>query len=308
MIGARSLAFGWWWGRTDVVADPQRSQLRFIDASRQGGAVGDRECRAVSLVRVLYVGGPTAVIEIGPWRLITDPTFDPPGGRYFFGWGTASRKLHGPAIEFSELGRIDAVLLSHDHHQDNLDRAGRQLLSQMGAVITTKAGARRLGVDARGLGPWGTTALQANGRPPIEITATPCRHGPPGSAPIVGQVIGFSLTWEGQSHGSLWLSGDTVRFAGLRDVARRTRVSAAVLNLGGVTFPWLSGPLRYTLNADEAIELCRELNPRSIVPLHFEGWKHFREPRDTAIAKFDASPFRDRIHWLARGATIEIDV
>ncbi len=51
MIGARSLAFGWWRGRTDVVADPQRSQLRFIGASRQGGAVGDRECRAVSLVR-----------------------------------------------------------------------------------------------------------------------------------------------------------------------------------------------------------------------------------------------------------------
>jgi hypothetical protein len=47
---------------------------------------------------------------------------------------------------------------------------------------------------------------------------------------------------------------------------------------------------------------------RSIVPLHFEGWKHFREPRDTAIGKFDGSPFGDRIHWLARGATIEIDV
>jgi hypothetical protein len=51
---------------------------------------------AVSVVRILYVGGPTAVIEIGPWRLITDPTFDPPGGWYFFGWGTASRKLYGP--------------------------------------------------------------------------------------------------------------------------------------------------------------------------------------------------------------------
>ena len=41
----------------------------------------------------------------------------------------------------------------------------------------------------------------------------------------------------------------------------RTRYRLAMLNLGGVTFPWLSGPLRYTLNADEAIELCRELNP-----------------------------------------------
>ncbi|MGA2929360.1 MAG: hypothetical protein ABSG43_25905, partial [Solirubrobacteraceae bacterium] len=60
--------------------------------------------------------------------------------------------------------------------------------------------------------------------------------------------------------------------------------------------------------ADEAIKLCREINPRSIIPLHFEGWKHFREPRDTAIQKFAASAFRDRIHWLARGDTIEIEV
>jgi L-ascorbate metabolism protein UlaG (beta-lactamase superfamily) len=46
---------------------------------------------------------------------------DAPGRRYAFGWGTSSRKLAGPAITAAELGRIDAVLLSHDHHADNLD-------------------------------------------------------------------------------------------------------------------------------------------------------------------------------------------
>jgi L-ascorbate metabolism protein UlaG (beta-lactamase superfamily) len=260
----------------------------------------------VTVVRILYVGGPTAVIEIGPWRLITDPTFDPAGRWYFFGWGTASRKLHGPAVAFAELGPIDAVLLSHDHHQDNLDRAGRELLPQMGTIVTTTAGARGLG-DACGLAPWSTTVLEGDGRPPIEITATPCRHGPPGSRPVVGQVIGFSLRWGGQSHGTLWISGDTVLFDGVRDVARRVQVSIAVLNLGGVAFPWLSGPLRYTLNADEAIELCGALNPRTIVPLHFEGWKHFREPRDVAIQKFATSPLRDRVHWPVRGGTIELE-
>ena len=32
------------------------------------------------------------------WRLLTDPTFDPAGGSYKFGWGTGSKKLTGPAI------------------------------------------------------------------------------------------------------------------------------------------------------------------------------------------------------------------
>jgi len=41
------------------------------------------------------------------------------------GWGTSSRKLTGPAPEVDDVGRIGAVLLSHDHHADNLDDAGR---------------------------------------------------------------------------------------------------------------------------------------------------------------------------------------
>jgi L-ascorbate metabolism protein UlaG (beta-lactamase superfamily) len=57
------------------------------------------------------------------WRLLTDPTFDPPGRRYTFGWGSSSRKLTGPAVAATDLGPIDAVLLSHDHHGDNLDAA-----------------------------------------------------------------------------------------------------------------------------------------------------------------------------------------
>ena len=117
--------------------------------------------------------------------------------------------------------------------------------------------------------------VAAEGRPELRITATPCRHGPPGSRPIVGAVIGFDLAWEGQRHGTLWVSGDTVLHQRLREAVGTMRVSVAVLHLGGVTFPWLSGPLRYTMNAAEAIDLCRELVPETIVPLHFEGWRHF---------------------------------
>ncbi len=77
-------------------------------------------------VTITHIGGPTALIEVGGWRILTDPTFDPPGKRYFFGWGTMSRKLVGPSILAKDLGQIDAVLVSHHHHGDNLDpqRAG----------------------------------------------------------------------------------------------------------------------------------------------------------------------------------------
>ena len=258
----------------------------------------------MTAVRITHVGGPTVLIEAAGVRLLTDPTFDAPGRSYRFGWGTGSRKIAGPALTPEELGPIDAVLLSHDHHDDNLDPAGRALLPSAGVVITTASGARRLGGGARGLTDWQTTTVG-----PIEITATPCRHGPPLSHPLVGDVIGFSLRWEGQQHGALWISGDTVLYDGVREVATRVEVDLALLHLGGVRFP-ITGPLRYTMTAAEAIELCESIGPRTVIPIHYEGWKHFRQGRDAIESEFAAAPerFRRSVRWLPIGDQVTVEV
>jgi L-ascorbate metabolism protein UlaG (beta-lactamase superfamily) len=258
-------------------------------------------------VKLTHIGGPTVLIEVAGWRLLTDPTFDPPGGSYRFGWGTGSEKLAGPAIQPDDLGPIDAVLLSHDHHDDNLDPAGRALLPSLGETITTQAGAQRLKGNVRGLEPWSTTRLEHTGRPKIEITATPCRHGPPLSRPIVGDVIGFALGWEGQEHGRIWISGDTVLYPGVREVADRIDVGTALLHLGGVRFP-ISGPLRYTMTAREAVELCGLIRPHTIVPVHYEGWKHFREGRDAIERELAQAPadLRERVRWLPLGVATSV--
>jgi len=46
--------------------------------------------------------GPTALIELGDWRLPTDPTFDPAGEHDSFGRGTGSVKTTAPAIAAGE--------------------------------------------------------------------------------------------------------------------------------------------------------------------------------------------------------------
>lgn len=254
-------------------------------------------------MRITHVGGPTALIETGGWRLLTDPTFDAPGRRYSFGWGSSSRKLTGPAVPSADLAPIDAILLSHDHHADNLDAAGRALLPSAGTVVTTAAGARRLGAGARGLEPWQATRLEAPGRPTIEITATPCRHGPPFSRPLVGGVIGFALRWEGHV---MWISGDTVLFDGVREVAERLDVATALLHLGGVRFP-ISGPARYTMSARDAVALCRLIRPRTAIPIHYEGWSHFREGRRAVERELERAPdVRGCFRWLPLGEPVEV--
>jgi L-ascorbate metabolism protein UlaG (beta-lactamase superfamily) len=258
-------------------------------------------------VRITHIGGPTTLIEVDGWRLLTDPTFDPPGRKYNFGWGTGSVKLAGPAIAASELAPIDAVLLTHDHHDDNLDPAGRALLPSAGIVVTTVSGAGRLGNGARGLEPWKRTKLGVPGRPSIEIAATPCRHGPPLSHPLTGDVIGFALRWEGQEHGVLWISGDTVLYDGVRQVADRLEVDTAILHLGGVQFP-VTGPVRYTMTAKDAVEVCRLIRPRIAIPLHYEGWKHFKEGREEIEREFAraSEDISRRIRWLPIGTAVKV--
>jgi len=262
----------------------------------------------MTAVRVTHIGGPTALIEFAGWRLLTDPTFDPAGRRYAFGWGTSSRKLAGPAMSTGTLGPIDAVLLTHDHHGDNLDDAGRTLLPSARTVVTTAAGAGRLGGGAHGLDPWAATTLEAEGRPSIEVTATPCRHGPPLSRPIVGDVVGFALRWDGQRYGVLWISGDTVLYGGVRQIAGRMPVGLAMLHLGGVRFP-ITGPLRYSMTARDAVTLLGAVRPRTAVPVHYEGWKHFQEPRTIIEREFANAPqdVRDRIRWLPIGAPTDLE-
>ena len=260
-------------------------------------------------VRITHIGGPTALIEVGGWRLLTDPTFDPPGRSYRFGWGTGSVKLAGPAIAAEDVGPIDAVLLTHEHHDDNLDPAGRALLPGAGTIVTTLSGAARLDGDVRGLGFWQSTWLESPGRTSIEVTATPCRHGPPLSRPIVGDVIGFARRWEGQEGGVLWITGDTVLYDGVREVASRLRVDTAIVHLGGVRFP-VTGPVHYTLTAAEAVELLGLVRPRVTIPLHYEGWKHFREGRDAVERELAGAPapVRDSVRWLPIGEAVTLTV
>jgi L-ascorbate metabolism protein UlaG (beta-lactamase superfamily) len=258
-------------------------------------------------LRLTHIGGPTVLIEAAGLRILTDPTFDPAGGSYRFGWGTGSRKTAGPAVAADELPPIDAVLLTHDHHGDNLDAAGRSLLPRAGTVVTTASGARRLGGATRGLEPWQTTLLEAPDGPAVEVIATPCRHGPPLSRPLAGHVIGFALRREGQEGGALWITGDTVLYDGVRRVAGRVEVGVALLHLGGVRFP-VTGPLRYSMTAREAVELCRLVHPRIAIPVHYEGWAHFQEGRAAIERALEAAPdVAERVRWLPLGEAVEVD-
>lgn len=256
---------------------------------------------------ITHLGTAMIILEIGSLRLLTDPVFDPAGGDYSFGFGLGSKKLTAPALSAEAVGAIDGVLLSHDHHADNLDPAGRKFLPKVKNVLTTRSGAGRLKANAIGLDNWQQHEFVTKEGLKVRVTATPARHGPPLSRLLVGDVIGFLLEWEGQKQGALYISGDTVWFNGVAEVGKRFKVGLAILHLGGVQFT-MSGPLRYTFNGAEAVQAAQVLKPNKIIPIHYEGWSHFREPRANAEKAFNNAGLNDRVQWLPLGVKTLVDI
>jgi L-ascorbate metabolism protein UlaG (beta-lactamase superfamily) len=253
-------------------------------------------------LKVTYIGGPTALLELAGLRLLTDPTFDPAGTEYPTTVYTL-RKTAGPALNPESLGRIDAVLLSHDHHFDNLDHAGRDLLKTAGTVLTTQAGAERLGGNAVGLAHWQSVDLPTRDNRVLRVTGTPTRHGPAGGDR--GPVTGFVLALAESQKNAIYISGDTVWYEGVAEVSQRFSIQIAILFMGAARVA-AAGPSHLTFTADEGVEAARSFPNATIIPLHYEGWEHFSESRKQIEEAFAAAGLEDRLKWMEPGRASEV--
>lgn len=251
--------------------------------------------------RITLIGGPTALIEVDGFRLLTDPTFDAPGDYRMP--HTTLTKTSGPALTAAAIGPIDAVLLSHDQHADNLDNSGRAFLARAPRVLTTVAGARRLGGHAEGLAPWDETEVTRDGRT-LRITATPARHGPAGIEPLSGDVIGFVLAARDGETRPIYVTGDTVWYDGVAAVARRFRAGVVLLFAGAAQ---TRGPFHLTMDTNDAIETAHAFADATIVPVHHDGWAHFTQDRNDLDQSFAALGLGPRLHWLEPGVATTIE-
>jgi L-ascorbate metabolism protein UlaG (beta-lactamase superfamily) len=255
--------------------------------------------------RVIAIGGPTALLEIGGLRFLTDPTFDPPGS-YEPRPGAKLTKTRGPALTPDEVGSVDAVLLSHDHHLDNLDVGGRAFLDRVPTVLTTVSGAGRLGSSATALEKWSQVEVARPDGRRVRITGVPAQHGPDGSEDVVGEVTGFILAGDGLP--TVYFSGDNASVHVVREIAARVDdVEIAVLNAGGAQMPYFENAF-LTLSSELAAEATVLLDARVVVPLHFDGWAHFSEGADALRRAFESAGLSERLVLLEPGQAATLDV
>jgi L-ascorbate metabolism protein UlaG (beta-lactamase superfamily) len=283
-----------------------------------------------------HVGGPTAILEYAGLRWLTDPSLSPPGE-----YEGGLVKTTGPALEAAGIGPIDVVLLSHEHHSDNLDPAGRAFLPSAGRVLTTEQGAERLGGNAVGLEPWSSFEIERGERDDdpariadagavtvtsartadagavtvtsartadagtVRVTAVPAQHGPDGTDHITGPVIGFILA--GESLDTVYVSGDNASLDVVRSIAQRVgEVDIAILFAGAVQLARRFDGAYLTLSSDRAAEAAKILGARHVIPVHFEGWTHFTQGAEQLRAAFAGNQLADRLHVPERGETVTV--
>lgn len=178
---------------------------------------------------ISVLGGPTTVVDIAGHRIVMDPTFDPPGVHAYL------TKIGGPAVSADALGPVDAVLISHDEHPDNLDDSGRRMALAAPLVLTHPGAANRLGPPAVGLAPWQSHELTGSVGS-LAVQAVPAVHGPAdgqrdASGHVNCEVTGFVLSGPGLP--TVYLSGDNASMAAVKDVADRVGgIDVAVLFAG----------------------------------------------------------------------------
>ncbi|WP_310554817.1 MBL fold metallo-hydrolase [Flavobacterium sp.] len=256
-------------------------------------------------IEITYIDTACVIININGFRIITDPALDNKTGflpklvgkPFIF-----SKKTMNPLL--GELNtNIDLALISHDHHGDNLDNSGKKLLENVPTILSTKGAERRLQrLKVIGLNPWETYNVHTPLVKGLKITAVPAQHtNIKRLLYAVGHVIGFVIEWDNQENGALYISGDTVLFEGIYEISKKFKINTAILHLGAGAFPYLKPKLRVTMNAEEAIQTAEILSCEQVIPIHYEGWWHFKEPVQKMQNEINESSIKDKTIWLKRG-------
>jgi L-ascorbate metabolism protein UlaG (beta-lactamase superfamily) len=266
-----------------------------------------------STVEAHFIGNATVLLRYGALTLLTDPNFLHRGQFAHLGYGLLSRRLTEPAVDVRDLPRLDAIVLSH-LHGDHWDRQARRHLDRTVPVLTTPHAARRLRTLHRfprtaGLRTWKGLALRRGGDE-VRVTALPGRHaGHPVLRRLLPPVMGSMLEFGpvgGPTRLRLYLSGDTLVYDGLDEIARRfPTADLAVLHLGGTRLP---GGFVVTMDGAQGAELARRLDPRLILPVHYGDYTVMRSPLAAFLAEADAVGLGDRVVHCGHGQRARITV
>jgi L-ascorbate metabolism protein UlaG (beta-lactamase superfamily) len=268
--------------------------------------------RAEPALRLRWLGGPTATLERGGLRVLTDPVLSARGENAFtLPKHPSSGVINAPVARYTApppfvAEGLTAILISHTHN-DHFDVKAKQVLPKQLPVVVAAAGAdsvRAAGfTDVRPLD-WDQELTLSAAGVELRIVAIAAHHAHDAQLDReLGRGNGYVLEWrDARGRFRVFWTGDAVLSDESRDLrARFGEFDLLVPHLGAVGGDGGLG-LR-TMNAAEALELTRRVTPRLVVPIHHTTFAHYREPIVALEQQATETGLRERFHFLREGET-----
>ena len=202
----------------------------------------------MTILTITRIAHSSVLIDFAGYQVLTDPWFSEKFGYY-----------HGEpyGITLENLPHLAGVVVSHGHY-DHYDMQAFQAYPDKQVPMAVKRGiaqtARKVGfTNVTEMDAWETTSLG-----PITVTAAPGKHGVP------------EITYMLQANGfTVYFGGDTLLIPELSESPQRfPQIDVALLALNGLQIRPL-GNLKQVMDAQDAAELCRIIQPRYAVPIHY---------------------------------------
>ena len=247
--------------------------------------MGDFTANSAAPLSVNWLGHATALLTIDGYRVLTDPVWSE---RCSPSRSIGPRRLHPPPVPIESLPGLDAVVISHDHH-DHLDMPSVQRLARtQRALFVTPLGVgahlRAWGVAADRIVEldWGASTQIGD----LTLTCTPARHY---SGRFLSRNTTLWASWVIRGpRRRAYFGGDSGYTGSYTDIgAEHGPFDLTLLPIGAYNKAWPD----IHMNPEEAVRAHRDLNSGAtgvLVPIH---WATFRlaphpwaEPADRLVA------------------------
>jgi L-ascorbate metabolism protein UlaG (beta-lactamase superfamily) len=219
-------------------------------------------------VRVTWLGHSSMLVELDGLRVLTDPIWSERASPLSF---MGPKRFHAPPLPLSELPRIDAVVISHDHY-DHLDHATVVALAEKGIPFVVP-----LGIGSH-LSYWGVPSNQIfeldwwqkkvfkNG---LTLVSTPARHFSGRSGMHQDVTLWSSWAILGPEHRAFF-SGDTAMHPDFLKVGERYGpFDVTLMENGAYNQKWAD----FHMGPEQAVQAHRMVRGRLLIPIHWGTFK-----------------------------------